>query len=161
MRKVKCDKSVFFKQVGRTKTHRIFQTFYHKNICTSVFYKHAILHSQTSWIMQVVPYKSGNYWGNYRFLMLFFKRIFDKVIMQNVSTSFKVNIFCSENIDLKLYFFIRYFLSERDFSGILLLLNQKNMYWFKPQKLPSLVWMKLILIYFFQFIVFDYSQISC
>ena len=41
-------------------THPIFQKLYHTNICTSSLYEFAIFHSQTSWIIEVVSYKSFN-----------------------------------------------------------------------------------------------------
>ena len=60
LRNLKCDWFNSFIQVGRNRSHPIFQKFYHTNICTSSLYEFAILHSQTSWIMQVVSYKSFN-----------------------------------------------------------------------------------------------------
>ena len=60
MRNLKCDWFISFIQVGRNRTHPIFQKLYHTNICTSSLYEFAILHSQTSWIIQVVSYKSFN-----------------------------------------------------------------------------------------------------
>ena len=60
MRNVKCDWSISSMQVGRNRTHPIFQKLYHTNIWTSSLYEFAILHSQTSWIIQVVSYKSFN-----------------------------------------------------------------------------------------------------
>ena len=60
MQNLKCDWSISFIQVGRNRTHPIFQKLYHTNICTSSFYEFAILHSQTSWIIQVVSYKMFN-----------------------------------------------------------------------------------------------------
>ena len=38
----------FFKQVGKNRTHPIFENLYHANICTSSLYEFAVLHSQTS-----------------------------------------------------------------------------------------------------------------
>ena len=48
LRNVKCDWFIFSIQVGRNRTHSIFQRLYHANICTSSLYEFAILHSQTS-----------------------------------------------------------------------------------------------------------------
>ena len=47
-------------QVGRNRTHPIFQKLYHANICASSLYEFAILHSQISCIIQVVSCKSFN-----------------------------------------------------------------------------------------------------
>ena len=60
MQNVKCDWSISFIQVGKNRTHPIFQKLYHTNICTSSSFEFAILQSQTSWIIQVVSYKSFN-----------------------------------------------------------------------------------------------------
>ena len=57
---VKYDWSISFIQVGRNRTHLIFQKLYHTNISTSSLHELAILHSQTSWIIQVTPYKLFN-----------------------------------------------------------------------------------------------------
>ena len=48
LRNVKCDWFISFIQVGRNRTHPIFQKLYHTNICTSSLYEFAILQSQTS-----------------------------------------------------------------------------------------------------------------
>ena len=55
---MKCGWSISFIQVGRNRTHPIFQKLYHTNICTSSLYEFAILHTQTSSIIQVASYKS-------------------------------------------------------------------------------------------------------
>ena len=49
MRNLKCDWFISIMQVGRNRTHPIFQKLYHTNIiCTSTLYEFAILRSQTS-----------------------------------------------------------------------------------------------------------------
>ena len=60
LRNVKCDWFISFIQVGRNRTHPIFQKLYCTNIWTSSLYEFVILHSQTSSIIQVVSYKSLN-----------------------------------------------------------------------------------------------------
>ena len=57
---LKCDWFISFIQVERNRTHPIPQKLFHTNICISSLYEFAILHSQTSWIMQVLSYKSFN-----------------------------------------------------------------------------------------------------
>ena len=57
---MKCDRSFSFIQVGRNTTHPIFEKLYLTNICTSRLHEFAILHSQTSWIIQAVSFKSFN-----------------------------------------------------------------------------------------------------
>ena len=42
------DWSIFFIQVGRNRTHPIFEKLYHTNICTSNLYQFTVLHSQIS-----------------------------------------------------------------------------------------------------------------
>ena len=56
LRNLKCDWFISFIQVGRN----IFQKLYHTNVCTSSLYEFVILHGQTSWIIEVVSYKSFN-----------------------------------------------------------------------------------------------------
>ena len=48
LRNAKCDWCISVIQVGRNRAHRIFEKFYHTNICTSSLYEFAISHSQTS-----------------------------------------------------------------------------------------------------------------
>ena len=60
MQNVKCDWSVSFIQVERNRTHPIFLNVYHTNICTVILNECAVLHSQASWIVQVVSYKLCN-----------------------------------------------------------------------------------------------------
>ena len=60
LRNVKCDWSISFIQVERNRTHLIFLKLHHTNTCTLTLYEFVILHSQTSWIIQVVSYKSCN-----------------------------------------------------------------------------------------------------
>ena len=61
MRKLKCYWFISFIQVGRNRTHPIFQKLHHTKICTSSLYEFAILHSQTSWIMQAALSEHVNY----------------------------------------------------------------------------------------------------
>ena len=57
-RNVKCDWSISFIQVGRNRTHPIFQMPYYTNICTSSLCESA--QSQTSCMIQVLSYKLFN-----------------------------------------------------------------------------------------------------